>query len=346
MKTFKQYLAEKQEAHSIASSILYGDPMPPFFLTPTMMKRLDYTIENVTAFHITAQEFVENLLKLQGKKNTQLSVMLRLNANEALEGIETSGGIVAELKGQIDAYFSTDAFTGLLKGGRRSVQIHPMSDFGGSVQRRYKDIIGTNEAAEMIKAYLSDFRGKLLVQRAMILDRHITPFLAKTFPEAGIRKTDGFFEAFEKVQLTNDPLAEGLSLDELIRAVSGGRQVYNKIVTEYLDAQEKIIKSNPHYKKLFLMPMNTAGDKDVSGGYDEAIMSNFRITKLHAYNNYATSRGATNDRDNKALDDYASSLSEDFGVEAKPWYSMLALIRYINKTGTDISDILKKKVSS
>lgn len=343
MTTFKQFLTEKQMAHSVAETIVFGENEPPIILTPSMMKRLDYTVPNVRAFHITSPDLIPNLMKLEGRKTNQISVLTSLNNAAALEfGIETDGGVVVELKGQIDAYFATDAFTGLLKGGRRSVLIDPDNDFGVSIKRRYADLIGTPEAAEMVVSYIKDLQLKLRKELTEILDRNMTPFFMKQYPEAGIRRNDGYFEAFEKVQtyLIDVEHFQPTDMISMIRPSVGnkdGGKVLQKIVREYLDAQELVMKQNPHLKKLFLMPFNEPTDA-TSGAYDEAMMSNFKVLGIHVYRQRRTLM--------PQVEELADNLRSEYDVPVKVHEFVSEVQRYINKKATNFSEILRKKVSS
>lgn len=291
MKTFRQFieLQEAQQVKSVFDSVVLGNV---FIFTPALMKRLGYTIDNVTAYHMTAVQHVSDVIGKQGNKSTQLSVFTSLLSysspeSELFSGIETEGGVLLELEGQVDAYFGTDVFTDRLKGGRRSVLISKDSDYGSNLVGYYRSAMGKDMAME-IQDLIYEMSSELRAISVRLQDIYIIPILVKNFPEVKIGRFDDLGEAWDKVKMyvnNQDPvLARKMGgLYDYIKQLPGGPKAMQKIVKEYLDETEKLIKGKPKYKLLFVAPERDPSGMVAGTNYDEALMSNYKVKKAYLW---------------------------------------------------------------
>lgn len=349
MNTFKNFLlSEAQVAHSLAESIIIQELNPPFVFTPTMMDRLEYSIKDVTAFHVTSADYIAGVTKSQGSKSSQLSVFLNVNkksANDLFKGVETEGGIAIELKGQLDAYFSVDAFTARLKGGRRSVLIGPDSDWGNNV-KFYMETIGGNELKKMMDTLIRRLQFDMQILQAETLNEYLKPLFLKTFPilKSRVKRTWNWFAYFEELQRMwqdGEDIVKGYDTGlaqgpyHFIKILPNGGRILQKIVRDYLTGVEDLLKENPGYKPLFLMP---GFDSKAKSGpsYDEGILSNFKIVKLHIYDH---------DMIGDQTKDELAELFESEGFSVQIWDDYIDLSKYVMKKTDSFAEIVKKKIT-
>ena len=157
MKSFKSFLAERRRMSSGVRSILNRQMKPyefwlhpkfmsPFPITKPMMKKLESVNEGVSAFHITDIDALKNLFDLEGSAKQISTVTQIVSAEDGMEmiekGIETAGGVVVELTGDVIFPVNFDVFSEIDSQGRRWIDIgeltHIMQDSGvGGWYREY-----------------------------------------------------------------------------------------------------------------------------------------------------------------------------------------------------------------
>ena len=157
MKSFKSFLAERRRMSSGVRSILNRQMKPyefwlhpkfmsPFPITKPMMKKLESVNEGVSAFHITDIDGLKNLFDLEGSAKQISTVTKIVSAEDGMEmlekGIETAGGVVVELTGDVIFPVNFDVFSEIDNQGRRWIDIaeltHIMQDSGiGGWYREY-----------------------------------------------------------------------------------------------------------------------------------------------------------------------------------------------------------------
>jgi len=372
------FLTERQNQRSVFASIIQAPNLPPVFFTPTLMKRLDYTIPNVVAFHVTEKSAVVDLVALEGRKNAQLSVFLSNNKKSEFRdmvggGIETSGGVLAELKGDINAYFSFDAFTYLSKGGRRLVHIGDR-DFERALKHAYPNV--KNE----VEATSKDLRLRLQKLRGDLMRKHLFPSTWENLSNSGhdwikaqgiktksdfidfVEGLDDEFRQYKEISLVPNPqmqlstIKKELDSGDMISAHRGSDtdiirnnmglyplfKIYadpraiQKFVQSYMDGVEKIMKENPSYRILFNVPYTGYS------GYDEAVMSNFTIQKIH--------RPFMDEPENqKEREDAMASmgLQPNNSIPVEFWHNNLdALYNRVQEAGSNFAELYTKKIQA
>lgn len=373
MLNFSQYyLSEAQKEHSVFDSIVNNAWSPPVFFTNSVMKRLEYSIPDVKAFHSTDLSGARGLISKQNRKNTQISVFTNPGPSadsflsSILGGIETSGGVIVELEGTINVYFSADAFTARTKGGRRTVLIGERL-FRMSVRDSYKDI-GGESAAEYIDELINELQIKLQRLQNDVLNKHVLPLIKKVYYEIDhelfyfyevepqmkqYKEWKTAWDAIQFLSVTRDVKFDDKDLTSFIRYYDRAGKVMNKVVKDYMDGMERILVSSPDYKKIFLMPYIDPDEyKGTSIAYDEAILSDFTIKQLHIFPTRSMVKHfETHAMTPKEQEDYIDHTIErelnDPNVDIRIWLGetfINDLYKYIKNKSKKFVDIYRKKV--
>ena len=127
MKSFKEFISEgSRGSFDTKSYIFYKYLYPALILSPTALKRVFGNLNKIKAWHVTEQYEIGTLVKLQGKKSS-ISALTEINPSKSkpFEGMETDGGVVVEVEGLELLATREDAWTELLDGGRRGINIDP-----------------------------------------------------------------------------------------------------------------------------------------------------------------------------------------------------------------------------
>jgi hypothetical protein len=127
MISFKQYISEGSRGEHTTKSYIFDKYLyPALILSPTALERVFGNLNKIIAWHVTEQYHIGELVKLQGKKSS-ISALTEINPSKSkpFEGMETDGGVVVEIEGIELLAAREDAWTELLDGGRRGVNIDP-----------------------------------------------------------------------------------------------------------------------------------------------------------------------------------------------------------------------------
>ena len=160
MISFKQYISEGSRGEHTTKSYIFEKYLyPALILSPTALERVFGNLNKIIAWHVTEQYHIGELVKLQGKKSS-ISALTEINPSKSkpFEGMETDGGVVVEIEGIELLAAREDAWTELLDGGRRGVNIDPkyfpnlykdmkvmldqIADKYGKIVSKYKDAEG------------------------------------------------------------------------------------------------------------------------------------------------------------------------------------------------------------
>ena len=156
-KDFRQQLDERRRGSSRVRSVLNKQMKPyefwlhpkfmsPFPITKPMMTKLESVNADTSAFHITDIESLKRLFDLEGSAKQISTVTKIVSADDGMEmlekGIETDGGVVVELTGDVIFPVNFDVFSEIDNQGRRWIDIaeltHIMQDSGiGGWYREY-----------------------------------------------------------------------------------------------------------------------------------------------------------------------------------------------------------------
>ena len=111
----------------------------PFPLSKPMMNRLGRGQENVKALHSTDAAGLETLVSLQNTAKS-ISVFTKLrdtaSGDVMVQGVETGGGVIVELKGDIAFKGNYDIFSSADNQGRRWIDLKQFSTPRMGMQRR------------------------------------------------------------------------------------------------------------------------------------------------------------------------------------------------------------------
>ena len=160
MISFKQYISEGSRGEHTTKSYIFEKYLyPALILSPTALERVFGNLNKIIAWHVTEQYHIGELVKLQGKKSS-ISALTEINPSKSkpFEGMETDGGVVVEVEGLELLAAREDAWSELLDGGRRGVNIDPkyfpnlykdmkvmldqIADKYGKIVSKYKDAEG------------------------------------------------------------------------------------------------------------------------------------------------------------------------------------------------------------
>ena len=257
MKTFKQYLKEGPPAWTESlSTMLFDLPREGLKdlkipLSPAIFKRIWPESVRSRVFHLTDLDGIGKLKKMQGKKKS-ISAFYNIEDYILTGGIKTDGGYVVELEGDVLAAAPDDVSSQPDKTGRRWIT--------------FSSLMNPSTASD------PGLGGKSKLKR---IEKDLENLLID-------------------ILVKNDlgPYKKGLTTRELNRAWSwlgkstGGKEK-SIIIKDYIDGMEKIMKkySKPlgalltdYTKKRTLDPDEDSGETAM---WDELVVNNFKIQKIH-----------------------------------------------------------------
>ena len=265
MKTFKFYITEVSRQSSL-SSLLFDfkrhsvdDVMIP--LGSSIIERLWPDKIRSKVFHITDENGVEQLEKMQKSKKA-ISAFFNMDSYFLQSGIQTDGGFVAELTGDILVAGPDDLNTEVDKSGRRYMKFQTLRqgyDGGG---------LGGGAKLGGMRRDLFDMFKRLVDE----YDEWIEP--------------DSILGSVKDIK--KDPFFAWEMIGTNIKAASRRTQsfVFNMAIKDYLDEMEKVMRKNSKVLKTLFYDyaMNRTfryeKDKDQSQ-WDEIVVNNFVVDKIH-----------------------------------------------------------------
>jgi len=255
MITFKQYLKEGPPAWTESlSTMLFDLPREGLKdlkipLSPAIFKRIWPESIRSKVFHLTDDDGVRKLKKMQGGKKS-ISAFYNMDDYIIQSGIKSEGGYVVELEGDVLAAAPDDISSQPDKTGRRwltwSTLLDPIHSNG----------MGGESKIKKMEKDLQDLLVEILVKNGM------GPY---------------------KKGLTTRELNRGWSY--LGKSIGGKEK--SIIIKDYINGMEKIMKkySKPlrsiftdYTKKRTLDPDEDSGEKAM---WDELVVNNFKIQKIH-----------------------------------------------------------------
>jgi hypothetical protein len=254
MKSFKQYLKEAPAWTESLSTMLFDLPREGLKdlkipLSSPIFKRIWPESIRSKVFHLTDDDGVRKLKKMQGGKKS-ISAFYNMEDYIIQSGIKSEGGYVVELEGDVLAAAPDDISSQPDKTGRRwltwSTLLDPIHSNG----------MGGESKIKKMEKDLQDLLVEILVKNGM------------------------------------GPYKKGLTTRELNRGWSYlGKSIGGKeksiIIKDYINGMEKIMKkySKPlksiftdYTKKRTLDPDEDSGEKAM---WDELVVNNFKIQKIH-----------------------------------------------------------------
>jgi len=127
MRTFKQYLKEKEVAwQQSASTKIFDFSQIQYMQIPLSSKTMEWIFKvqlpRATVFHVTSVDGFKKLKGLQNKRKS-ISAFFNMDASTMESGIQGGGGVVAELDANIIMASKGDVMSMPDKTGRRWVEL-------------------------------------------------------------------------------------------------------------------------------------------------------------------------------------------------------------------------------
>lgn len=123
MKSFKQHLKEYIGV-SVNDYIFNSYNYP---LSTPMLERIFKELPRVIAYHITSPKYLNNLFKIEGSKKS-ISVFTKANSSNIKFGIESTGGLVVKISGNLLAKGDYDIYSNVDDHGRRWIDLGYLND--------------------------------------------------------------------------------------------------------------------------------------------------------------------------------------------------------------------------
>ena len=256
MKRFKSYITEVAWRESL-SSMLFNLPRAGIHdvkipISPSIFKRIFPKSVRSTVFHVTDYDGIEKLKKLQGKKSS-ISAFYNMSTEMIDYGIQTEGGYVVELEGDVLVAAGDDLATAPDKSGRRWITLSTLMNNPDDY------IIGKLGGKTKLKGMEKD------------IEEMMKTIVIK-FQEPDDRK---FFPDVNK------------SWIHLRRELENDKKLLSLVIKDYIDNMEWIMKK--YSKKLtslftkYLKKRTLKVDPD-SGDipeWDELVVNNIKIKMIH-----------------------------------------------------------------
>ena len=296
-KQFRQQLNERRRESARVKQLLSSRAKPyeywlskkftlPFCISKPMLTRMQNTQTDVEAFHVTDIDFIKTLFEVQNSAKS-LSVTTEIEDKRAgvlmLEGIETAGGILVELIGDVPFSGDHDIFTSSDSQGRRWIDIY---QFSAELRKRKEhmgnpdllhnwEIIYKKAILEHTKKFIKKNWNVLL---DMGLDGDHMGYAVRTKEWAAIFWIGG--EGFIVKGLNSDEsLAEKGVVDKLERHPDGrslvreAKQALYKMTKDLFDKAEDYFTDN-------LLDFFEMGKDKTTYPYNELVMDNFTIQRV------------------------------------------------------------------
>ena len=221
-------------------------------LSPSIMKRIWPKSVRSKVFHVTDFDGVGKLKKLQGKKRS-ISAFYNMDDIIIQSGIKTEGGYVVELEGDVLAASPDDVSSQPDKSGRRWIT--------------FSTLMNTTTAADPGLGGKAKLRG---------IDKDLENLLVEILEKNGV-----------DVEEAAKRQSNILGLHWVGLGMKTGGKEKSLIIKDYIDGMEKIMKKHSkslgsvltdYTKKRTLDPDPDSGDKAM---WDELVVNNFKIQKIH-----------------------------------------------------------------
>ena len=268
MKSFKGYLKEKFQDWKSGSGPAWTESLSTMLfdlpraglkdlkipLSPSIMKRVWPKSVRSKAFHLTDDEGVRKLKKMQGGKRS-ISAFYNMDDYLISDGIKTEGGYVVELEGDVLAASPDDVSSQPDKSGRRWIT--------------FSSLMNPSTASDPGLGGKSKLKG---------IEKDIEKLLIDIIVKYDDDPSDSS---------SYKPTESELNFDWMQIGRSTGGKTKSLIIKDYLDGMEKIMKKHSkslrsvltdYTKKRTLEPDPDSGDKAM---WDELVVNNFKIQKIH-----------------------------------------------------------------
>ena len=315
MKTFKSFLVEVPGWSGSLSEKLFdigfhqgferGGNLVGFWLpiSSSIFKRIGIEEVRATVFHVTDKVHYPTLKKLQGKKQS-ISAFFSMKAEYFEQGVQTQGGVIAELDANILSAWKGDVLSSPDKGGARWVKL---AHFKG---------VDRDQDIKKVLVGVEKLIGKLLLK-----------YHSSTYMENHDGKLD-------PVNYPGHWQALGQILGDK-RSPTRDTKKLSLLIKDYIDGMEKVMKSNvKQFKEIFQGYLST---RFTDEEWDEQIVNKIKIKKVHLVFSPAWYRpdmsGDPDEDDYKGYEDFIEELKSD-GIKGKYYKDPFDLEKYISNVAT------------
>ena len=296
-RDFREKLDEGRRASAQVRQLLSSRAKPyeywlskkfelPFCISKPMMTRMQVTQTDVEAFHVTDIDHIKAIFDIQNSAKS-LSVTTELEDKRAgvlmLEGVETAGGILVELIGDVPFAGDHDIFTSADNQGRRWIDIYQFSTELSKRKDRMAnpdllhnwELIYKQTILEHTKKFIKKNWHELL---DMGLDGDHMGYAVRTKEWAAIFWIGG--EGFIVKGLDPDEsLAEKGIVDKLERHPDG-RSLVREAKRALFEMTKDLFDSAETYFTDNLLDFFELGQEDKIYPYNELVMDNFTVQRV------------------------------------------------------------------
>jgi hypothetical protein len=256
MKTFYQYIEEVYGQESLSTEIFNlerpdGIEYFPIPLGYANFKRVAPDPIKVRAFHVTGIHNINRMIKGQNKKRG-LAGFLSMKDSWLMKGVVSGGGYVFELEADLLGSFERDVGSGVDKTGRRWIIIEDLLSAG---------------------TYNADGED-LSMNDLGSLPKDIEKFANKMISEYGSASGNLGEDWKELPDIIQDNYGIGKEAGKVL----------SRIIRGYIDTCNKSYEKNADKIKAALT--KNLEKKFVRTSYDEIIVNNYKIKKMHVNHEY------------------------------------------------------------
>ena len=256
MKTFYQYIEEVYGQESLSTEIFNlerpdGIEYFPIPLGYANFKRVAPDPIKVRAFHVTGIHNINRMIKGQNKKRG-LAGFLSMKDSWLMKGVVSGGGYVFELEADLLGSFERDVGSGVDKTGRRWIILEDLLSVG---------------------TYNADGED-LSMNDLGSLPKDIEKFANKMISEYGSASGNLGEDWKELPDIIQDNYGIGKEAGKVL----------SRIIRGYIDTCNKSYEKNADKIKAALT--KNLEKKFVRTSYDEIIVNNYKIKKMHVNHEY------------------------------------------------------------
>lgn len=270
MKSFKQHLNEEAVWTDSASEHIFHDDLH-IPLNAKMLKRaLNTKLPRVRVFHVSNPYFVDDMIKLQGKKKS-ISALTRVDYVTVTQGIGAAGGMVFEMEADVMVSAPNDIMSRPDKTGRRWLEWEYLkSDSHNKGMKLEIEKYGLSLKRDLIMKYVPSGSWNPFMRTGRIPLSKVHRYWRKLDP----RREDSpvFKELMSRQGSKNSASRKG--------AIKQTNAILRNMVKDYINAMEKMLTK---YSKEFAIMFFTHSQnkiKNVEYGWDELVVNNFKIKKV------------------------------------------------------------------
>ena len=247
----EQVLNEAQKKHSLNNILSFevetGVILP---IHSKQMKRI-FGTKRITAFHVTDRIGLKKLIKIQGQKKS-ISTFTKLAGSDfdrVFEGIETEGGIIIELEGNVIIKTNTDIYSFMDSSGYRWISL--------------KELL---QDEDISPKFITDYMKMLLKIMKFIGIKDVFNFTVKEF---------------------NDFSKNPSYLNEFLRGwgywfTTLDSKQRNQLYKKFFDYVEQLYGQHTAYlRRIFRQKLTKEGVSIL--GYNEVVVNEIEIKKLHIF---------------------------------------------------------------